>query len=58
MTPNEKHALVDAASAFEEHGIEILMPWEHDLDLAEGALYEGLLAACRAYHDRMKHAAD
>lgn len=49
----ERHALVDAASAFDEHGIDFRMPWECDLDDLERERYQALLAACRAYHKTM-----
>lgn len=52
-TNTEKHALVDAASAFEDRGIDFRMPWECDLDDLERERYEALLAACRAYHKTM-----
>jgi hypothetical protein len=50
--PLEKHALIEAADAMADHGIEIKFPWECDLDDREREMYEGLLA-CRAYHDEM-----
>ncbi len=55
MKPSEKHALAEAASAFSTFGVEIHMPWEHDLDDGERVLYAALLSACRAYHDRMNY---
>ena len=56
MKPNEKHALIEAASVFARQGFEIRMPWEADLDERERELYGALVDACRAYHNRMNHA--
>jgi len=50
----EKHALVDAASVFADHGIDISMPWEGDLDDRERWLCEGFVRACRAYHESLR----
>ncbi len=56
MTDLEKHAIVDAAAALEENGIEIRLPWECDLDDLERERYRGMLAACRAYYKTMTKA--
>lgn len=53
--PREKHALVAAASAFEERGIQFAMPWEGDLDDLERERYQALVEACRAYAKEMNH---
>ncbi len=58
LTDTEKHALIDAAAVFSTFGVEIDMPWEGNLDYADRVLYEALLGACRAYHDRMTHPDD
>lgn len=52
-TTKEKHALVEAASEFEERGIDIRFPWECDLDDLERERYEALVWACRAYMQAM-----
>jgi hypothetical protein len=49
LTKAEKHALVEAASVFESHGLEFRFPWECDLDDRENELYTALVKACRAY---------
>ena len=56
MNTKEKHALVDAASAFTYHGGDIRMPWEANLDDREQEFFQALVRACRAYHERMNHA--
>lgn len=53
MTDLEKHAIVGAAAALEENGIEITLPWEGDQDDLERERYRGMLAACRAYYKTM-----
>lgn len=50
----ERHALVDAASAFEDIGMEFPMPWECSMDDLDLERFRGLLAACRAYHKTMQ----
>lgn len=49
ISTQEKHALVEAASAFEKHGIDFYLPWEGDLDDLERERYDALVEACRAY---------
>lgn len=49
----EKHALVEAAAAFEGHGIDFRFPWECDLDDLETERYVALIDACRAYAKKM-----
>ena len=58
MKTKEKHALIEAAAVFDEHGVEICMPWEGNLDERGQKLYDAFKEACRVYHDRMNHAAD
>lgn len=53
MTDLEKHALVNAAAVFEEHGIDARLPWECDMDDLERGRYRAMLEACRAYHKTM-----
>lgn len=50
----EKHALIEAASIFEERGLEIPLPWEGTLDDREQELYTALVLACRAYDKAMR----
>lgn len=54
ISTREKHALVEAASVFADHGVEIGMPWESDLDDRERELFDALLRACRAYDSEMR----
>lgn len=49
LTVTEKHALIEAAAAFEKYGLEFRFPWECDLDDREAKLYMALVEACRAY---------
>lgn len=48
-SPAEKHALVEASAAMEDHGVDIGLPWEGDLDDREKELYRGLVTASRNY---------
>lgn len=54
LTVAEKHALIEAAEAFGECGIEIPLPWEGDLDDRETELYVALVESCRAYSEWMR----
>lgn len=54
ITTKEKHALVEAVSAFERRGIDFRMPWECDMDDLERERFQALVEACRAYHSWMK----
>ncbi|WP_157100256.1 hypothetical protein [Rhodoplanes sp. Z2-YC6860] len=53
FSTREKHALLDAAMIFQEHGIEIALPWEGDLDDLDRERFQTLRDACRAYHAMM-----
>lgn len=49
LSTKEKHALVEAASVFENHGVDFRMPWECSLDDLEAERFVALRDACRAY---------
>lgn len=53
LSDKEKHAMVEAASEMERHGIDARLPWECDLDDLERERFKALLSACRAYHGWM-----
>ena len=53
LTDKEKHAIVEAADAFEQHGIYYHLPWEGDLDDLERDKFTALVEACRAYHSTL-----
>jgi len=53
---SEEDAISEAAMALRDHGIDIALPWNCDLDDLERARYDGLVAACHAYVEALSPA--
>jgi hypothetical protein len=53
IPPKERHALQEARDVWQEHGIEICLPWEGDMDDLDRERFQAMREACQAYHSKM-----